>query len=79
MLTALSVIYPVDAETAGDIVDDVRTWPLKSKKGDLTMSSQDLHEIMVKPLPPGCRLTCIFDVRCFEMYALTTPLTRELA
>lgn len=22
-----------------------------------------MHDIMVKPLPPGCRLTAIFDVR----------------
>lgn len=23
---------------------------------------QDMHDWMVKPLPPGCRLTAIFDV-----------------
>ncbi|ETW75546.1 hypothetical protein HETIRDRAFT_157510 [Heterobasidion irregulare TC 32-1] len=33
------VIFPVDYEHAGTIIDDV------------------LHETMVKPLPPGCRLT----------------------
>lgn len=38
------VIYPVDFQQAGHIVDDI------------------LHDIMVKPLPPGCRLTAIFDV-----------------
>ena len=38
------VIYPVDYETNGHIVDDL------------------MHDIMVKPLPPGCRLTAIFDV-----------------
>lgn len=38
------VIYPVDFETNGHIVDDL------------------MHDIMVKPLPPGCRMTAIFDV-----------------
>ncbi|KAH7335589.1 peptidase C14 [Rhizoctonia solani] len=37
------VIYPLDFEHAGHIVDD------------------DIHEIMVRPLSPGCRLTAIFD------------------
>ncbi|KAL5633483.1 hypothetical protein ACGC1H_003845 [Rhizoctonia solani] len=37
------VIYPLDYENVGHIVDD------------------DMHEIMVKPLPAGCRLTAIFD------------------
>ncbi|PVG04066.1 hypothetical protein CPB86DRAFT_809963 [Serendipita vermifera] len=37
------VIYPVDHETAGHLVDD------------------DMHDIMVKNLPIGCRLTAIFD------------------
>ncbi|EPQ52837.1 peptidase C14 [Gloeophyllum trabeum ATCC 11539] len=37
------VIYPVDFDTNGHIVDDI------------------MHEIMVRPLPPGCRLTAIFD------------------
>ena len=39
----VSVIYPVDYETNGHIVDDL------------------MHEIMVRPLPPGCRMTAIFD------------------
>ena len=38
------VIYPVDFETNGHIVDD------------------EMHAIMVRPLPPGCRMTAIFDV-----------------
>lgn len=38
------VIYPLDFETAGHIVDDL------------------MHDIMVRPLPPGCRMTAIFDV-----------------
>ncbi|CUA76471.1 hypothetical protein RSOLAG22IIIB_12319 [Rhizoctonia solani] len=37
------VIYPLDYEHVGHIVDD------------------DMHEIMVKCLPAGCRLTAIFD------------------
>ncbi|KAJ1306518.1 hypothetical protein OPQ81_007520 [Rhizoctonia solani] len=37
------VIYPLDFEYAGHIVDD------------------EMHEIMVQPLRPGCRLTAIFD------------------
>lgn len=37
------VIYPVDFQTAGHIVDD------------------DLHELLVKPLPPGARLTSLMD------------------
>ncbi|KAF7967256.1 hypothetical protein HWV62_35049 [Athelia sp. TMB] len=37
------VIYPVDYEANGHIVDDL------------------MHDIMVRPLPPGCRLTAIFD------------------
>ncbi|KAJ2916612.1 hypothetical protein MD484_g3828, partial [Candolleomyces efflorescens] len=37
------VIYPVDFESSGHIVDDM------------------MHDIMVKPLPEGCRLTAIFD------------------
>jgi hypothetical protein len=24
-------------------------------------STQEMHGILVKPLPPGCRLTAIFD------------------
>ncbi|PAV17187.1 peptidase C14 [Pyrrhoderma noxium] len=37
------VIYPVNYQDAGHIVDD------------------DMHAIMVQPLPAGCRLTIIFD------------------
>lgn len=45
LLTCLFVvIYPLDFETAGHIVDDL------------------MHDIMVRPLPPGCRMTAIFDV-----------------
>lgn len=48
------VIYPVDYETAGHIVDD------------------DMHAIMVRALPPGCRLTAIFD-SCHSGSALDLP------
>ncbi|KAH8112639.1 metacaspase [Phellopilus nigrolimitatus] len=48
------VIYPVDFQQAGHIVDD------------------DMHFIMVKPLPAGCRLTAIFD-SCHSGSALDLP------
>ncbi|QRV74988.1 ICE-like protease (caspase) p20 domain protein [Ceratobasidium sp. AG-Ba] len=48
------VIYPVDFEKNGHIVDD------------------DMHAIMVRPLPPGCRLTAIFD-SCHSGSALDLP------
>ncbi|KIM80480.1 hypothetical protein PILCRDRAFT_73139, partial [Piloderma croceum F 1598] len=50
------VIYPVDFETNGHIVDDL------------------MHEIMVRPLPPGCRMTAIFDASsCHSGSALDLP------
>ncbi|EMD33516.1 hypothetical protein CERSUDRAFT_118087 [Gelatoporia subvermispora B] len=48
------VIYPVDFQTSGQIIDDV------------------LHDVLVKPLPPGCRLTAIFD-SCHSGSALDLP------
>lgn len=48
------VIYPVDFEKSGHIVDD------------------DMHAIMVQPLPTGCRLTAIFD-SCHSGSALDLP------
>ncbi|KAH7915669.1 peptidase C14, caspase domain-containing protein [Hygrophoropsis aurantiaca] len=48
------VIYPVDFQNAGHIVDD------------------DMHRIMVRPLPAGCRLTAIFD-SCHSGSALDLP------
>ncbi|KAK7050944.1 Ca(2+)-dependent cysteine protease [Paramarasmius palmivorus] len=48
------VIYPLDHESAGHIVDD------------------EMHDILVKPLPPGCRLTAIFDA-CHSASALDLP------
>lgn len=48
------VIYPVDFEVAGEIVDD------------------DMHDIMVRPLPPGCKLTALYD-SCHSGTALDLP------
>lgn len=48
------VIYPVDFQKAGHIVDD------------------QMHHIMVKSLPAGCRLTAIFD-SCHSGSALDLP------
>ncbi|KIY71509.1 peptidase C14 [Cylindrobasidium torrendii FP15055 ss-10] len=48
------VIYPLDHEQAGHIVDD------------------DMHAVMVAPLPAGCRLTAIFD-SCHSGSALDLP------
>ncbi|KAJ3503123.1 hypothetical protein NLJ89_g8572 [Agrocybe chaxingu] len=48
------VIYPMDFEANGHIVDDL------------------MHDIMVKPLPAGCRLTAIFD-SCHSGSALDLP------
>lgn len=48
------VIYPVDFQTNGHIVDD------------------DMHDIMVRPLPPGCRLTALYD-SCHSGTALDLP------
>jgi hypothetical protein len=36
-----------------------------------------MHDIMVKPLPPGCRLTAIFDVSWVFRPGPTNPLTSE--
>jgi hypothetical protein len=61
------VVYPVDFETAGHIVDDViYCFPrLRSKTdGD---GLQEMHFMMVQPLPPGCRLT----VRSCARHCLT--------
>lgn len=48
------VIYPVDFQQAGHIVDD------------------DMHAIMVRSLPPGCKLTALFD-SCHSGTALDLP------
>lgn len=49
-----SVIYPLDFQQAGHILDDT------------------MHDLMVKPLPPGCRLTALFDC-CHSGTALDLP------
>ncbi|CCE72588.1 Piso0_000174 [Millerozyma farinosa CBS 7064] len=48
------VIYPLDFEVNGHIVDDL------------------MHDIMVRPLPPGCRLTALYD-SCHSGTALDLP------
>lgn len=48
------VIYPLDFQQYGHIVDD------------------DMHDIMVRPLPPGCRLTALYD-SCHSGTALDLP------
>ncbi|CAH2351996.1 metacaspase-1 [[Candida] railenensis] len=48
------VIYPLDFQQNGHIVDDI------------------MHDIMVKPLPAGCRLTALFD-SCHSGTALDLP------
>lgn len=48
------VIYPLDYQSNGYIVDDM------------------MHDIMVKPLPDGCRLTAIFD-SCHSGSVLDLP------
>ncbi|CUM62851.1 uncharacterized protein PRCAT00000409001 [Priceomyces carsonii] len=48
------VIYPLDFQQAGHIVDD------------------DMHNIMVRSLPPGCRLTALYD-SCHSGTALDLP------
>ncbi|QLL30893.1 hypothetical protein HG536_0A07080 [Torulaspora globosa] len=50
------VIYPLDFESQGYLVDDV------------------MHDIMVKPLPPGARLTALFD-SCHSGTVLDLPYT----
>ncbi|KAJ6540419.1 peptidase C14, caspase domain-containing protein [Mycena capillaripes] len=48
------VIYPLDYQRSGHIVDD------------------EMHDIMVKPLPSGCRLTAVFD-SCHSGTVLDLP------
>ncbi|KAF8912494.1 caspase domain-containing protein [Mucidula mucida] len=48
------VIYPVDYQTAGFIIDDF------------------MHELLVRPLPMGCRLTTLFDC-CHSGTVLDLP------
>jgi hypothetical protein len=57
--TPLPVIYPVDFKKAGHIVDDVSS--AQSLCLYWLTFVQLMHDIMVKSLPPGCRLTAIFD------------------
>jgi hypothetical protein len=57
-----SPLTQVDFQTKGHIVDDVSRYaPLSLVKAQCGIP-QLMHEIMVKSLPAGCRLTAIFDV-----------------
>ncbi|GMM34807.1 Ca(2+)-dependent cysteine protease [Saccharomycopsis crataegensis] len=49
-------IYPMDFDSAGEIIDDI------------------MHDILVKSLPAGCRLTALFDC-CHSGSALDLPYT----
>lgn len=52
----------MDYTTAGLLVDDVSdSAPVLSP--DANTRIKELHSLLVKPLPMGCRLTVIFDVR----------------
>ncbi|KAI0322581.1 caspase domain-containing protein [Amylostereum chailletii] len=65
------VIYPVDFKTNGHIVDDAR-FCLLPQCVYIYASMQMMHDIMVRPLPAGCRLTAIFD-SCHSGSALDLP------
>ena len=69
------VIYPLDFQQAGHIVDDV--WASSSYNIPTNMSIQMMHDIMVKPLPPGCRLTAIFDVSPDRAFSSSLELNIE--
>ncbi|KAJ8481693.1 hypothetical protein ONZ45_g15228 [Pleurotus djamor] len=53
------VIYPVDYDKAGHILDDT------------------MHDIMMKGLPEGCRLTALFDASVLLAFGFCLMLTRE--
>ncbi|KIY50851.1 hypothetical protein FISHEDRAFT_38321 [Fistulina hepatica ATCC 64428] len=52
------VVFPLDYQTEGHILDDA--------------IQQDMHSLMVKPLPAGCRLTALFD-SCHSGTVLDLP------
>jgi len=56
------VIYPLDYKRKGHILDDVSSF----------FSLQLMHDILVKPLPRGCRLTGVFDA-CHSGSILDLP------
>ncbi len=55
--------WKLDFAEKGHITDDV-CFNRKINQCSWTLKPlQEMYDIMVKPLPPGCRLTAIFDVR----------------
>ncbi|CDO70340.1 hypothetical protein BN946_scf184872.g1 [Trametes cinnabarina] len=57
------IIFPLDHKSAGYISDDVGTpFSMSILSADRCCLDQLMHTMMVKPLPPGCRLTALFDV-----------------
>ncbi|BGP45538.1 Ca(2+)-dependent cysteine protease [Rhodotorula kratochvilovae] len=63
------------AATEGDEIDgyDETIYPLDHKTAGVIVDN-DMHRIMVSPLPQGCRLTAIFDC-CHSGSALDLPYT----
>ncbi|GAA5979688.1 hypothetical protein JCM10908_003010 [Rhodotorula pacifica] len=61
--------------TEGDEIDgeDETIYPLDFKTAGMIVDN-DLHRLLVKPLPRGCRLTAIFDC-CHSGSALDLPYT----
>jgi hypothetical protein len=55
-------------DTPGLIVDDVSRLEQQRVccRSQFLFPPQIMHEIMVKSLPPKCRLTAIFDVRIID-------------
>lgn len=52
------VIFPVDYDSTQDIIDDVGELQfLVEHNLIIIIMIQELHEELVAPLPPGCRLT----------------------
>jgi hypothetical protein len=59
------VIFPVDFKKAGVITDDVRVSSVEIRCR--LNEQQEMHEILVHPLPPGCRLTVRTPTRLANM------------
>ncbi|RUS25121.1 hypothetical protein BC938DRAFT_472596 [Jimgerdemannia flammicorona] len=66
-------------DTSGDEDDgmDETIYPVDHKQAGMIIDDQ-MHDIMVRPLPPGCRLTAIFD-SCHSGTALDLPYVYSTA